>query len=232
MRRKGSVLLGSLALILGLLLYLWRTHVQTLHLFIGESTAQALKDNDRPIGANRYDESPTIWPDNDLIGGTFQVSYGSGTNKILLPPARLVWMSQSAGVVYQLDISTSERKGTSAQIYKELSELDDQFRAAGWQQTSALPDLPSIQQMLESSSGNTSTLALAGYKEGNVEASLQLSAPGATLSPGSAAKASFVARIVIQDRVLEIQQDDRMFAEREKVNGSSQNPLPLSHWVK
>ena len=205
--------------------------MQKLHLFVGETTAQVIQQNGFKPQPGSYDEAPLIWPTNDLLGGVFQVSYGEDPQPLILPEARLVWVYQAAGVVYRIDLSTSPKKQSVEQVYAELGRLGQSFRQAGWHETTPLPTLEQIRSTLAGTTGNATTLDLAGYAKGSVEAGLRLSAPGGVLSADTSAQPSFIAQISFQDQALERTQLDKMFNQREKVNGPGRAPLPLTYWL-
>ena len=191
-----------------------------------------LKQNNEKMNfARRFDESPLIFPDNDLSGEVFQFIYSQPGAEIDIPTARLIWINQYAGIVTEITIDTSEQKGTLAELYTQLHALRKSLLDAHWKEVEPMRSYDDVQAVIARSEGTTTDFGTAKYKKGNTEALIMLATPGAVMTPDKAGQASFVAEIWFHDEILSKQQSDKTFAARKKVNGNDGISLPLSYWI-
>ena len=132
-------------------------HMRTIHTYIGQSIVAFDAENDHPIYTDMGDDSPFIFPHNDLSSERFHFIYGKLGEEVHFPPARLVWVNQYAGVVTNVLLNTSAEKETLDRVYEEMSALGQEFVKLGWQAATPLLALTTIKSEI-ASSGNDKRL--------------------------------------------------------------------------
>ena len=205
--------------------------MKTIRGYVGESLTQLLKEN--PGRASRADldrwtdNTPMVWPSNDLSGETFTFIYSDPAGEIRLPTAKLIWFNQYAGVVTSVTINTSEHKDTIDHIYTEISGIAQSFTKDGWKITFPMPSLEELKRA-GSEGQNSMSIPATKFTKGNLEASIQFTSPGKVTSESR----SFVANIEVVDPELEKSQAKKVYDTRQRVKGSMDDILPMSYWVK
>ena len=231
-KRPYSVAVTALLALVVMIGFVFGEHMRTIHTYIGQAVRDFQLENKVPFDQTDMDESPFIFPDNDLSSERFHFIYGKPGEEVQLPPARLVWINQYAGVVTKVLLNTSEQKETLDRVYTEMHQLGDQFAKAGWRPARPLPPLATIKGEIASSEGTTSGFGALKYSKGTTEARILLSTPGTVVTPEQAEQSAFVAEIWIVDQSIEDRQADKTYAARKKVNGNDEISLPLSYWIK
>lgn len=59
-----------------------------------------------------FDDTPVVWPSNDLVPQTFQMTYDGPDGAIQFPHAKLIWARQYGGVVTDVLVGVSEKKSS------------------------------------------------------------------------------------------------------------------------
>lgn len=208
--------------------------MEKLSVYIGEPVREVLAQNRRTdFDVNRYDDDiPVIWPVDDSIPQVFNYTYNDPQGAVSFSHARLVWVTQFAGVVTDVLVSTSESKLTLSQFYDDLSKSADEFTRQGWIASGPLISLDALRSSVENSRANSLEGGLAGFRKGSVTAVLSLK--GFSQSPGdaSAGSSDYVLNIQFSDAAMHDILEKKVYAERQRVNGTVYKSLKLSYWLK
>ena len=157
--------------------------------------------------------------------------YDDPLGSFVIPSARLIWISQYAGLLYEATVDTSAQKSSLVDTHRDMSNLQTTLLHSGWKAEQPLPTLEEMRKTVSASSGTTTAFGTAKYTRGTMTASLLLSMPGSVITGQAAADLSFVAELDIEDNALRLRAGNMAFGARAKERGTEDRLLPLTYWL-
>ena len=205
----------------------------TLH--VGESVRDVLDKNPHhKFDPDKYyDDTPVIWPENDLIPQTFNMTYDGGDGPVRFPHAKLVWARQYAGVVTDVLVGVSEKKLSLEPLVNEFQQTAASFRQAGWAISGG--SIPTL-ELLRSGVSGVRIDAVQGdlvtFRKGTVSATFEIQGFSAESGKSSEDSASYTLNVQFADKALHDAQQEKVYSEHQRVKGRASATMPLSYWLK
>ena len=203
----------------------------TIH--VGESMRDVLARNPQhSFDPDKYfDDTPIVWPDNDTVTQTFNMTYDGADGAIHFPHARLIWARQYAGVVTDVLVGVSEKKMPLQAFLSELQQTAGSFQRAGWAQSGSMPTLDSLRSGVSGVRTDTVEGGLLGFRKGSVSATLQIQGFNGEAGKDSQDSSSYTLNVQFTDQVLHEAQQDKTYREHLRVKGQVSATMPLSYWL-
>ena len=204
--------------------------IPTLKLTLGQNIFVILRDNHYDHDISRHDDNTPV-----IIESPVQLDFAEPNIGFKLPPTRYLWLTQYAGIVTSLSTSPQLEYWNLEKAHEFATQMMNKLVKLGWVVHREYPlSYEEVRDMFDKSKAKNEKFwkDYGDYSSGDITLNIDikqiiLPETGNNLTEKDAI---LLLNIHINNEELSKRQGKITYGQRRKVNGTANDPLPLSYW--